>query len=193
MNRSFIGIILSGIMIFSVGCQNKIEQAEGLIKENIVNTIEANLEEYEGRYNELNNIQQTYLEVAEKIDMDKVKVDIEELDDTYEITITIKYKDDTELENNPDIYVLDMDKDKLTKDTLKNEDLFYESDLTKVVAHKMTIDEDSTYLYCIEGYEGFEHDEFDNGKYGIVSIKDNWELEKTFLAHLGDIKFKEDM
>ena len=80
--RKGLGLILGGLMAISmIGCSNKIEQAEELLKENIQNEIEKNIEEYEPQYNELNDNKKLYLNSAK--DIDKINVDIKELDDSY--------------------------------------------------------------------------------------------------------------
>ena len=46
--RKGLGLILGGLMAISmIGCSNKIEQGEELLKENIQNDIKRNLEEYQ--------------------------------------------------------------------------------------------------------------------------------------------------
>lgn len=184
--RKGLGLILGGLMgISMIGCSNKIEQAEGLLKENIQNEIERNLEEYEPQYNELNDKERLYLDSAK--DIDKINVDIEELDDNYEATVTLGYKDE-DIENCNDIFVLKIAKDKLTEEDLKNEDFLHDTNyLETVVAHRATYREADgeliTWLYCEKGYEGHTKNEYD------VLIWDNWELEKDFLLCLGDLMF----
>lgn len=184
--RKGLGLILGGLMAISmIGCSNKIEQAEELLKENIQNEIEKNIEEYEPQYNELNDNKKLYLDSAK--DIDKINVDIEELDDNYEATVTLGYKDE-DIENCNDIFVLKIAKDKLTEEDLKNEDFLHDTNyLETVVAHRATYREADgeliTWLYCEKGYEGHTKNEYD------VLIWDNWELEKDFLLCLGDLMF----
>lgn len=185
--RKGLGLILGGLMAISmIGCSNnQIEQGEKLLKENIINEIERNIEEYQPQYNELNDNKKLYLDSAK--DIDKINVDIEELDDNYEATVTLGYKDE-DIENCNDIFVLKIAKDKLTEEDLKNEDFLHDTNyLETVVAHRATykgIDgELITWLYCEKGYEGHTKNEYD------VLIWDNWELEKDFLLCLGDLMF----
>jgi hypothetical protein len=193
--RKGLGLILGGLMAISmIGCSNKIEQAEELLKENIQNEIERNLEEYEPQYNELNNKERLYLNSTKDIDMDKIDVEIKELDDSYEATVTLGYKDE-DIENVNDIFVLEIAKDKLTEEDLKNEDFLHETTyLETVVAHSTTYKgingELITWLYCEKGYAGHTKNEYGyENKNKTVLICDNWELEKDFLLCLGDLMF----
>lgn len=194
--RKGLGLILGGLMAISmIGCSNKIEQAEELLKENIQNEIEKNIEEYEPQYNELNDNKKLYLNSAK--DIDKIDVDIEELDDSYEATVTLGYKDE-DIENCNDIFVLEIAKDKLTEEDLKNEDFLHETTYLKtVVAHSSTYRIDDkliTWLYCEKGYEGHIKNEYNfenenENESNTVMICDNWQLEKDFLLCLGDLMF----
>lgn len=192
--RKGLGLILGGLMAISmIGCSNKIEQAEELLKENIQNEIEKNIEEYEPQYNELNDNKKLYLNSAK--DIDKINVDIEELDDSYEATVTFGYKDE-DIENCNDIFVLEIAKDKLTEEDLKNEDFLYETTYLKtVVAHSSTYEingELVTWLYCEKGYGGYTKNEYgyeNENENKTVMIFDNWQLEKDFLLCLGDLAF----
>lgn len=194
--RKGLGLILGGLMAISmIGCSNKIEQAEELLKENIQNEIEKNIEEYEPQYNELNDNKKLYLNSAK--DIDKIDVDIEELDDSYEATVTLGYKDE-DIENCNDIFVLEIAKDKLTEEDLKNEDFLHETTYLKtVVAHSSTYilnDKLITWLYCEKGYEGHIKNEYNfenenENESNTVMICDNWQLEKDFLLCLGDLMF----
>lgn len=194
--RKGLGLILGGLMAISmIGCSNKIEQAEELLKENIQNEIEKNIEEYEPQYNELNDKEKLYLNSTK--DIDKIDVDIEELDDSYEATVTLGYKDE-DIENCNDIFVLKIAKDKLTEEDLKNEDFLHETTyLETVVAHSSTYTLDDkliTWLYCEKGYEGHTRNEYgyeneNENESNTVMICDNWQLEKDFLLCLGDLMF----
>lgn len=194
--RKGLGLILGGLMAISmIGCSNnQIEQGEELLKENIINEIERNLEEYQPKYNELNDNEKLYLDTAKDIDMDKIDVKIEELDDSYEATVTLGYKDE-DIENCNDIFVLEIAKDKLTEEDLKNEDFLHETTyLETVVAHRATYKgingELITWLYCEKGYEGHTRNEYGyENENKTVLICDNWELEKDFLLCLGDLMF----
>ena len=196
--RKGLGLILGGLMAISmIGCSNnQIEQAEELLKENIQNEIERNLEEYEPQYNELNDKERLYLNSTK--DIDKIDVEIEELNDSYEATVTLGYKDE-DIENVNDIFVLEIAKDKLTEEDLKNEDFLHETTyLETVVAHSSTykgIDgELITWLYCEKGYEGHTKNEYgfeneNENESNTVMICENWILEKDFLLCLGDLMF----
>ena len=195
--RKGLGLILGGLMAISmIGCSNnQIEQAEELLKENIINEIEKNLEEYEPQYNELNDNKKLYLDSAKDIDINKINVDIEELDDSYEATVTFGYKDE-DIENCNDIFVLEIAKDKLTEEDLKNEDFLHETTYLKtVVAHSSTYILNGkliTWLYCEKGYEGHIKNEYgyeNENEDNTVMICDNWQLEKDFLLCLGDLVF----
>lgn len=190
-----LGLILGGLMAISmIGCSNnQIEQGEELLKENIINEIERNIEEYQPKYNELNDKERLYLNSTKDIDMDKIDVKIEELDDSYEATVTLGYKDE-DVENLNDIFVLKIAKDKLTEEDLKNEDFLHETTyLETVVAHSSTYEingELITWLYCEKGYEGHTKNEYGyENEDKTVMICDNWELEKDFLLCLGDLMF----
>ena len=193
MNKKIMSLILIGVMVFGVGCNKNMDITEEIVKENIRSVIKRNIEEYSSQYDYLTENQQFDLDIAKTIDMDKTEIEIEELEDVYEIEINLKYKDGYDLENNIDTYILNIDKDKFTKDILKDEKLFYDTNFANVVAHKMTnptVNGDySTWLYCVKGYEGFETNKYHNNKYDMVNIMDNWFLEKSFLSHLGDVKF----
>lgn len=196
--RKGLGLILGGLMAISmIGCSNKIEQGEELLKENIINEIEKNLEEYEPQYNELNDDEKIYLNSTKDIDTDKINVDIKELDDSYEATVTFGYKD-KDIEEMNDIFVLKIAKDKLTEEDLKNEDFLYETTyLETVVAHSTTYRLNGkliTWLYCEKGYEGhtkneynFENENENENEDNTVMICENWILEKDFLLCLGDL------
>lgn len=191
--RKGLGLILGGLMgISMIGCSNKIEQAEELLKENIQNEIEKNIEEYQPQYNELNDNKKLYLNSAK--DIDKINVDIEELDDSYEAIVTLGYKDE-DIKNCNDIFVLEIAKDKLTEEDLKNEDFLHETTYLKtVVAHSATykgIDGKLiTWLYCEKGYAGHTKNEYGyENENNTVLICENWELEKDFLLCLGNLAF----
>ena len=194
--RKGLGLILGGLMTISmIGCSNKIEQAEELLKENIINEIEKNLEEYEPQYNELNDDEKIYLNSTKDIDINKIDVEIEELDDSYEATVTFGYKDE-DIENCNGVFVLEIAKDKLTEEDLKNEDFLHETTyLETVVAHSSTYEingELVTWLYCEKGYEGYTKNEYgyeNENENKTVMIFDNWQLEKDFLLCLGDLAF----
>ena len=188
MNRRGLGLILGCLMAISmIGCSDtQIEQGEKLLKENIQEDIKRNIEEYQPKYNELDIYKQSYLRMAKIID--KIDVDIEELDDTFEAKVTLGYEG-CDIEDLNDVFVLEIEKDKLTKENLENEDFLYSQDnLKKVVAHKITYREKNgeliIKLYCEEGYDGHTKDEYDT-----VLIWDNWELEKDFFVYLGNVKF----
>ena len=194
--RKGLGLILGGLMAISmIGCSNnQIEQGEELLKENIINEIERNIKEYEPQYNELNDNKKLCLDSAKDIDINKIDVDIEELDDSYEATVTIGYKD-KDIEDLNDIFVLKIAKDKLTEEDLKNEDFLYETTYLKtVVAHSATYrginGELITWLYCEKGYAGHTKNEYGyENEDKAVLICDNWELERDFLLCLGDLMF----
>ena len=137
INKRVIGMIMGFTMILTVGC-NKTEKAESLIKENIENTIEANLEEYEGRYDYLDSKQQLSIDTARIINIDKSKVEIKELEKVYEIILTLRLEYDNELfENN--IYIMEIDKDKFDFEMLKDTDLIYNDDIN-VIGYKVVRD-----------------------------------------------------
>ena len=193
--RKGLGLILGCLMAISmIGCSNKIEQGEKLLKENIQEDIKRNIEEYQPKYNELDIYNQSYLRMAKIID--KIDVDIEELDDTFEAKVTLGYEG-CDIEDLNDVFVLEIEKDKLTKENLENEDFLYSQDnLKKVVAHKMTYREKNgeliIKLYCEEGYDGHTKDEYsyeNENENKTVMIFDNWQLEKDFLLCLGDLAF----
>lgn len=194
--RKGLGLILGGLMAISmIGCSNKIEQGEELLKENIINEIEKNLEEYEPQYNELNDDEKIYLNSTKDIDTDKINVEIKELDDNYEATVTLGYKDE-DIEEMNDIFVLKIAKDKLTEEDLKNEDFLYETTyLETIVAHSSTYRLNGkliTWLYCEKGYEGHTKNEYNfenenENEDNTVMICENWILEKDFLLCLGDL------
>lgn len=194
--RKGLGLILGGLMAISmIGCSNKIEQGEELLKENIINEIEKNLEEYEPQYNELNDDEKIYLDSTKDIDTDKIDVEIEELDDSYKATVTFGYKDE-DIEEMNDIFVLKIAKDKLTEEDLKNEDFLYETTyLETIVAHSSTYRLNGkliTWLYCEKGYEGHTKSEYsfeneNENEDNTVMICENWILEKDFLLCLGDL------
>lgn len=194
--RKSLGLILGGLMAISmIGCSNKIEQAEELLKENIQNEIEKNIEEYEPQYNELNDDEKIYLDSTKDIDINKIDVEIKELDDNYEATVTLGYKDENVEEMN-DIFVLKIAKDKLTEKDLKNKDFLHETTYLKtIVAHSSTYEingELVTWLYCEKGYEGYTKNEYgyeNENENKTVMIFDNWQLEKDFLLCLGDLAF----
>lgn len=194
--RKGLGLILGGLMAISVvGCSdNQIKQGEELLKENIINNIESNLEKYKPQYSELNYEEKLCLDSAKDIDTDKINIDIEELDDVYEATVTIGYKGEN-IEDLNDIFVLEIEKDKLTEEDLKNEDFLYEKTyLKKVVAHSATYrginDELITWLYCEKGYAGHTKNEYGyENENNTVLICENWELEKDFLLCLGNLAF----
>ena len=194
--RKGLGLILGGLMAISmIGCSNnQIEQGEELLKENIINEIERNIEEYQPQYNELNDNKKLCLDNAKDIDINKLDVDIEELDDVYKATVTIGYKGE-DVEDLNDIFVLKIAKDKLTEEDLKNEDFLYETTYLKtVVAHSATYrginGELITWLYCEKGYAGHTKNEYGyENEDKTVMICDNWELEKDFLLCLGDLMF----
>lgn len=197
--RKGLGLILGGLMAISmIGCSNnQIEQGEELLKENIINEIERNIEEYEPQYNELNDNKKLCLDSAKDIDINKLDVDIEELDDVYKATVTIGYKGE-DVEDLNDIFVLEIAKDKLTEKDLKNEDFLHETTyLETVVAHSSTYILNGkliTWLYCEKGYEGHTKNEYgfeneNENESNTVMICDNWQLEKDFLLCLGDLMF----
>ena len=87
LNKKVLGLVLGGLMsICLVGC-SKTDRAEKLILENVENTIEANLEEYEGKYDYLDSKQQLSIDTARIINIDKSKVEIKELEKVYEIIL----------------------------------------------------------------------------------------------------------
>ena len=191
-----LGLILGCLMAISmIGCSNKIEHGEELLKENIQQDIKRNIEEYESQYDRLDSKKKLCLDSAK--DIDKINVDIEELDDVYKATVTLNHKHTYYLKNLKDIFVLEIVKDRLTEKDLKYEDFLYETTyLKKVVAHTFTYREANgkltTWLNCEEGYEGYTNDKYDNSyddDYNIVIIMDNWEIEKDFFVSLGNLKF----
>lgn len=180
-----------------IGCSNRIEQAEGLLKENIQNEIEENIEKYEPLYNELDSKEKESVDWAKRIDMDKIDVDIKELDDVYEVIITLNYKKNECSEDFQDIFYSHMEKDTLTKDDLMNREFLYQVNLMKeVVAHKTTFKREdgiTTWLHCIKGYEGYTEDEENTkyDKYCSITIDSKIELENKFYTCLGNIIFSE--
>ena len=188
--RKGLGLILGGLMAISmIGCSNKIEQGEELLKENIQQDIKRNIKEYQPKYNELDDSKKLRLDLVK--DIDKINVDIEELEDVFEATITLGYKD-TDIEDCSDTFVIEFEKDKLTKENLENEDFLYSrNNLRKVVASKSIIKNSHgellTWLYCEEGYEGNTKNYKDENN--TILIMDNWDIEKDFFFYLGNLKF----
>ena len=197
--RKGLGLILGGLIAISVvGCSNRqIEQGEELLNENIINEIEENIEKYEPLYNELDSKEKESVDWAKRIDMDKIDVDIKELDDVYEVIVTLNYKKDGYSEYYQDIFYSHIEKDKLTKDDLMNREFLYQVDLMKeVVAHKTTFERKdgiTTWLHCVKGYEGYTEDEKNTkyDKYCSVAIYSKIELENKFYTYLGNIIFSE--
>ena len=171
INKRVIGMIMGLTMVFTVGC-NKTEKAEDLILENIENTIEANLEEYEGRYNDLDSKQQLSIDTARIINIDKSKVEIKELEKVYEITLTLRLEYDNELfENN--IYIMEIDKDKFDFEMLKDTDLIYNDDIN-VVGYKVVRDGEIKRI-CF------------SKEYSNDGIYDSYTLKEMLKDDLGDI------
>ena len=177
-----LGLILGGLMAISmIGCSNKIEQGEELLKENIQNEIKENIKNCK-EYNS-----------AEDIAINEIQVNIIELDDVFEATITM-YDRNYDVEEQNDVFVLEIPKKALTKKNLKNEDFLY-SQASKVVAHKSTYtnvnDDLITFLFCENGYEGYTDYNYNYDTYGGITIEDNLELEKEFYKYLGNPKYNE--
>lgn len=171
INKRVIGMIMGITMILTVGC-NKTEKAESLIKENIENTIERNLEEYEGRYNDLDSKQQLSIDTARIINIDKSKVEIKELEKVYEIILTLRLEYDNELfENN--IYIMEIDKDKFDFEMLKDTDLIYNDDIN-VVGYKV-IRDGEVKRKCF------------SKEYSNDGIYDSYTLKEMLKDDLGDI------
>lgn len=171
INKRVIGMIMGITMVFAVGC-NKTEKAEDLILENIENTIEANLEEYEGRYNDLDSKQQLSIDTARIINIDKSKVEIKELEKVYEIILTLRLEYDNELfENN--IYIMEIDKDKFDFEMLKDTDLIYNEDIN-VVGYKVVRDGEVKRI-CF------------SKEYSNDGIYDSYTLKEMLKDDLGDI------
>ena len=171
INKRVIGMIIGFTMVFTVGC-NKTEKAENLIKENIENTIERNLEEYEGKYNDLDSKQQLSIDTARIINIDKSKVEIKELEKVYEIILTLRLEYDNELfENN--IYIMEIDKDKFDFEMLKDTDLIYNDDIN-VVGYKVVRDGEVK-RRCF------------SKEYSNDGIYDSYTLKEMLKDDLGDI------
>ena len=138
INKRVIGMIMGITMVFGVGC-NKGEKAEDLILENIENTVERNIEEYSDN-SLLSTNQEICINWAKGIDFNKSKCEVKELENEYEIKLTLRAEYDYAIDNN-DVYTLIIDKDDFKNINLKDTDLLY-NDKVKVVA--------------IEGYCGNE-------------------------------------
>ena len=172
LNKKVLGLVLGGLMsICLVGC-SKTDRAEKLILENVENTIEANLEEYEGRYDYLDSKQQLSIDTAKIINIDKSKVEIKELEKVYEITLTLRLEYDNELfENN--IYIMEIDKDKFDFEMLKDTDLIYNDDIN-VVGYKV-IRDGEVKRKCF------------SKEYSNDGIYDSYTLKEMLKDDLGDI------
>ena len=172
LNKKVLGLVLGGLMsICLVGC-SKTDRAEKLILENVENTIEANLEEYEGRYDYLDSKQQLSIDTAKIINIDKSKVEIKELEKVYEIILTLRLEYDNELfENN--IYIMEIDKDKFDFEMLKDTDLIYNDDIN-VVGYKV-IRDGEVKRKCF------------SKEYSNDGIYDSYTLKEMLKDDLGDI------
>ena len=172
LNKKVLGLVLGGLMsICLVGC-SKTDRAEKLILENVENTIEANLEEYEGRYDYLDSKQQLSIDTARIINIDKSKVEIKELEKVYEIILTLRLEYDNELfENN--IYIMEIDKDKFDFEMLKDTDLIYNDDIN-VVGYKV-IRDGEVKRKCF------------SKEYSNDGIYDSYTLKEMLKDDLGDI------
>ena len=175
INKRVIGMIIGFTMVFTVGC-NKTEKAESLIKENIENTIERNLEEYSPKYNDLGAYQRIDLDYTKGIE--NIDVKIEEQNEDYKIKLILDIDDEGYKFKN--VYTIIVDKDDFKDLDLKETDLIY-NDNIEVVA----VETNCNYLNscCIEGYEG--------DKDGYL----HWDkdiLKDKLLLFLGDIS-KETM
>ena len=58
INKRVIGMIIGLTMVFGTGCNKNIDITEEIIKENIENIIERNIEEYNPKYDYLTENQQ---------------------------------------------------------------------------------------------------------------------------------------
>ncbi len=172
LNKKVLGLVLGGLMsICLVGC-SKTDRAEKLILENVENTIEANLEEYEGKYDYLDSKQQLSIDTARIINIDKSKVEIKELEKVYEITLILRLEYDNELfENN--IYIMEIDKDKFDFEMLKDTDLIYNDDIN-VVGYKVVRDGEVKRI-CF------------SKEYSNDGIYDSYTLKEMLKDDLGDI------
>lgn len=172
LNKKVLGLVLGGLMsICLVGC-SKTDRAEKLILENVENTIEANLEEYEGKYDYLDSKQQLSIDTARIINIDKSKVEIKELEKVYEIILTLRLEYDNELfENN--IYIMEIDKDKFDFEMLKDTDLIYNDDIN-VVGYKV-IRDGEVKRKCF------------SKEYSNDGIYDSYTLKEMLKDDLGDI------
>lgn len=172
LRKRIISMIIGFTMVFGVGC-NKTEKAEELIKENVECLVERNLEEYNSRYNYLNEYEQLNLDIAKEIDFSKSEVKIEEIGKVYQIKIFLKYTDNTIKENDTDIYTLEINKNDFNTDNLKDVDLLY-NDNIKVVAI-----ENNYSKMCTKDYR--------DRKEGFL-IYDEYTLKEYMLVGLGDIE-----
>ena len=170
INKKILGLLLSGIMVFGVGC-NKSELADELILENIENTVERNIEEYDYQYDTLTINEQTFIDWAKGIDFNKSKCEIKELRDKYEIKLILRAEYDYAI-GNDDVYTLVIDKDDFKEIDLKATNLIYDNRI-KVVA--------------IEGYCGNECVSNYKGRKDDYKILDSDVLKDDMLLFLGDI------
>ena len=98
INKRVIGMIIGLTMMFTVGC-NKGEKAEDLILENIENTVERNIEEYSDN-SLLSTNQEICINWAKGIDFNKSKCEVKELENEYEIKLTLRAEYDYAIDNN---------------------------------------------------------------------------------------------
>ena len=168
INKRVIGMIIGFTMVFGVGC-NKGEKAEDLILENIENTVERNIEEYSDN-SLLSTNQEICINWAKGIDFNKSKCEVKELENEYEIKLTLRAEYEYAIDNN-DVYTLRIDKNDFKNMNLKDTDLLY-NDKVKVVA--------------IEGYCGNECISSYVGRKNDYKILDSDSLKNDMLFFLGD-------
>ena len=176
-NKKVLGLILGGLMSISlVGC-SKTDKAEELILENVENTLQANLEEYENRYDYLDLYGQDSIDTAKVINIKKSHVEIEKLKRKYEITLTLKLEDESEDLDGEYITIMEIDKDKFDFEMLKDEDLLYNNDI-KVVAMITKNNNKVVLKNCTEDYRNRTDD---------CCIYDEYTLKDMLCFALGDI------
>ena len=135
------------------------------------------LEEYGNRYDYLDLYGQDSIDTAKVINIKKSHVKIEELKRKYEITLTLKLEDESEDLDGEYITIMEIDKDKLDFEMLKDEDLLYNNDI-KVVAMITKNNNKVVLKNCTEDYRNRTDD---------YCIYDENTLKDMLCFALGDI------
>lgn len=178
MKKIIAGLLIAGSLLVT-GCSSSGPKASELFLDNLKETLENNLAQYDRNTYYLDDEDKEILEVANAVDINKSSVKFYEVGRTIEGELSLAIRDADSGNTGFIKYTLVLDSDNFTEEFFSVDDMIYSDDIT--VVSREAVDPDGNtvgYKRCAESF-GDREDDY------LIEIEEY--LKSDILAVLGDI------